>query len=255
MPQRTRVRCHDASIAVTDWGGGGPPLMLVHGLSGSQRHWDAVVAELTPQFRLVTYDQRGHGDSSRGDTYAWASLVGDLEAVIGELELNDLTLVGHSVGAGVALEVANRIGDCHALAMIDGAFTVSEPAPFRPLPMVAYRALRHRFNRGPHMSRTEVARVGDAYRSRSPQFEMSLRTLACPALYILGSQTEPGRKGADFQVAREVTALRAVQSNRHIRVQWLDAHHDMVETHPRALADALVQLHARADEGGAMMSD
>ncbi len=224
-------------------------MVLVHGLTASQRAWDAVVAELASQFRLVTYDQRGHGDSSRSTTYSWASLVDDLESVVRHLELHDVTLVGHSVGAGVGLDVTSRINDCQALAMIDGAFTAPEPAPTRPLPMVVYRAVRHRFHQGPNMSRSEVAQLGDVYRSRSPQFEVALRSLVCPALYVLGSETEPGRTGAAFQVAREETADRAVQLNRQIRVQWLDAQHDMIQTQPRALANALVKLHGRAAGG------
>jgi pimeloyl-ACP methyl ester carboxylesterase len=201
------------SLAVTDWGGAGLPLVLIHGLTGGQPAWDAVAAELSPQFRLVTYDQRGHGDSSRSHTYPWASLVDDLEALIVKFELHDVTLVGHSIGAGIALEVANRIGDCHALVMIDGAFTVPEPTPKRPLPMRVFRTVRHRFHRGPHMSRADVARVGDAYRSRSPQFATLLRTLTCPAAYVLGSQIELGPDGPDFQVARETTATDAARGS------------------------------------------
>jgi LmbE family N-acetylglucosaminyl deacetylase len=81
---------------------------------------------------------------------------------------------------------------------------------------------------------------------------MSLRALGCPALYVLGSLTQPSIKGAAVQAAREETARRAVQLSSHIQVQWLDAHHDMIQTHPRALADALVRLYARADEGGVL---
>jgi pimeloyl-ACP methyl ester carboxylesterase len=244
MVQRTLVR-DDVSLAVTDWGGDGPPMVLIHGLTGTQHAWDGVVAELAPRFRVVTYDQRGHGESSRSVTYAWESLVDDLEAIVRDLELRDVTLVGLSTGAGVALGVASRI-DCRALAMVDGAFTVAEPAPPRPLSRMVYWAVRHRFHRGPHMSRIDVGRVGDAYRSRSPQFEASLRALACPALYLLGTQLESGVQGAGFQAAREDTAVRSVQLSPRVRVQWIEAQHDMVETHPRAVANAVVALYERA---------
>jgi pimeloyl-ACP methyl ester carboxylesterase len=248
MERRTVVR-EDVSLAVHDRGGDGPPMVLIHGLTGTQHTWDGVVAELGPRFRVVTYDQRGHGESSRSASYAWLALVDDLEAVVRDLELRHVTLVGLSIGAGVALDVVGRLPDCRALAMVDGAFTLAEPSPPRPLSKVVYRAVRHQFHRAPHLSRMEVARVGDAYRARSPEFAMSLRTLACPALYLLGTQLEPGPDGAGFQAAREDTGERAVMANPRIQVQWLPAQHDMVETHPGAVAEALVALYERAESG------
>ena len=158
---RTSVR-DDAVLSVRDWGGKGTPMVLIHGLGGNQREWDAVGVKLARHFRIITYDQRGHGASSLSTDYSWDTRVGDLVALLEELELHDVTLVGHSLGAGVALEAANRIDDCRGLAMIDGALPVQLPlldgkAPGRPLRnlvVTARRAALHRILRNAPMSYT-----------------------------------------------------------------------------------------------------
>jgi pimeloyl-ACP methyl ester carboxylesterase len=180
--------------------------------------------------------------------------VDDLAALIETMGLHDVTLVGHSIGAGVALEVANRIDDCRALAMIDGALPVELPVPDgrgpgRPVHnfvVTARRVALHGILRNTSISFAELMRIGDDYRSRFSEFDQELHAVACPALYILGSRTEPDPTGPAFQAAREKAAARAVQANPRIRVRWIDARHDMIRTHPRQVAAALMYLHAEA---------
>ena len=244
----------DARLSVRDWGGAGTPMVLVHGLGGNQREWEGVASELAGQFRLITFDQRGHGESSCSLDYSWATRVDDLVALLDEMELHDVTLVGHSLGAGVALEGANRIDDCRALALIDGALPVELPVPdgkeadrpLRNLVLTARRAVLHRVMRNAPMSYAELARIGDDYMTRASEFDLALRAVACPAVYLLGIRMEPGRTGPAFQGVREKAAARAIQANPRIRVQWVDARHNMIRTHPRQIAAALMLLHADA---------
>jgi pimeloyl-ACP methyl ester carboxylesterase len=242
----------DAVLSVRDWGGDGTPMVLIHGLGGNQREWDVAGVKLARQFRIITFDQRGHGASSRSGDYSWKTRVDDLVALIAEMELHDVTLVGHSLGAGVALEAANRIDDCRALAMIDGALPVELPLlngkvpgrPLRNLVVTARRAALHRILRNAPMSYTELSRIGDDYRGRFSEFDEELHGVACPALYILGSRVEHSPTGPAFQAVREVAAALAVQVNPSVRVQWIDARHNMIRTHPRQVAAALMLLHA-----------
>jgi pimeloyl-ACP methyl ester carboxylesterase len=97
-------------LAVTDTGEAMAPVVLVHGLGGSQLAFKRVAALLAGRARVITYDQRGHGASGVSDDYSWDALVADLGAVIEHLELRDPVLVGHSLGAGVALCSAARYG-------------------------------------------------------------------------------------------------------------------------------------------------
>jgi pimeloyl-ACP methyl ester carboxylesterase len=242
----------DAVLSVRDWGGGGTPMVLIHGLGGNQREWDALGVRLARQFRIVTYDQRGHGVSSLSNDYSWDTRVGDLVALLKELELHDVTLVGHSLGAGVALEVANRIDDCGALVLIDGALPVELPVrdgteaghTVRNLFVTAGRTAIHRIMRHAPMSYLELSRIGDDYRGRFSEFDRALHTVACPTLLLLGSRIERGPTGPAFQVVREEAAQRAVEVNPRIRVQWIDGRHNMIRTHPREIAADVSLLHA-----------
>ncbi len=103
-----------------------PPVFLLHGLSSNARYWDRLARHLTTR-RLVALDQRGHGLTARpphsppSDGYAMDMLLEDAEFVIGELDLEKPTVVGHSWGATVALElVGTRPGLASALVFIDG---------------------------------------------------------------------------------------------------------------------------------------
>jgi pimeloyl-ACP methyl ester carboxylesterase len=83
--------------------GAGRPLVLVHGLCDSHRTWFPVAPALARSRRVLMLDLAGHGESSRPDasyTLDWhASLVG---AWLQKLNLEEIDLVGHSFGAGVA---------------------------------------------------------------------------------------------------------------------------------------------------------
>lgn len=103
------------------------PVFLLHGLSSNAHYWDRLARHLTTR-RLVALDQRGHGMTGRpphspapSDGYAMDELLEDAAFVIGELGLKQPTVVGHSWGATVALElVGTRHGIASALVFIDG---------------------------------------------------------------------------------------------------------------------------------------
>jgi pimeloyl-ACP methyl ester carboxylesterase len=246
---RTLVR-GDTRLSVTDWGGDGPPMVFIHGLNGKQRDWDPVATQLAEQCRVITYDQRCHGSSSWSADHSWPTFVADLAALLNDLELHDVTLVGHSIGAGIALQVAVGNQACRALALLDGAFPVPEPAPPRR-PVYAFlgrlvrssmRTMRGSSDPGHALSSSDVRKVGNDYRSRYAEFDMALRGLQCPTTLILGSALEPGPEGPAFQVSRQGAAAHASASNPRIHVQWIEARHDMVQTQPDAIRDALVRL-------------
>jgi pimeloyl-ACP methyl ester carboxylesterase len=102
-------------------------VFLLHGLSSNAHYWDRLARHLTTR-RLVALDQRGHGLTGRppqspaqSDGYAMDALLEDAAFVIGELGLEKPTVVGHSWGATVALElVGTRPALASALVFIDG---------------------------------------------------------------------------------------------------------------------------------------
>jgi pimeloyl-ACP methyl ester carboxylesterase len=105
--------------------GEGPPVVLVHGLSATRRNVVQGSRALVKRgYRLISYDARGHGESQPAPSYAYSDLVGDLEAVLAELELERTALVGSSMGAATAmaftLEHPDRVP---ALVQITPAYT------------------------------------------------------------------------------------------------------------------------------------
>src|SRR6266545_2797521 len=81
-------------LAVREWPSGGPSILLLHGLASSSHIWDLVAPRLAPRFRVVAYDQRGHGLSGKPSSgYGFDRLVADAAAVIRSLGLRRPVLV------------------------------------------------------------------------------------------------------------------------------------------------------------------
>jgi pimeloyl-ACP methyl ester carboxylesterase len=85
-------------------GGSGPPVVLVHGMVNSSRHWEAVARRLATSYTVIAPDLIGHGDSAtpRGDYSlgAHASVIRDLLSALG---IDRASVVGHSLGGGIAM--------------------------------------------------------------------------------------------------------------------------------------------------------
>lgn len=116
MPQ---VQVDEQTSIEYDRSGSGPPLLLVHGITERAATWDPLVDPLARAgFEVVCVDLRGHGSSSRTPPYDLATMASDLGAVIGELELDDPLLVGHSLGGAVVSAYAAG-ARCRAVVNVD----------------------------------------------------------------------------------------------------------------------------------------
>ena len=92
----------NTNLHVDDTGGTGRPVVLIHGwpLSG-EAFKDQVPAFEAAGYRVVTYDRRGFGRSDKPLTgYKYDTLAEDVHTLLVELDLNDVTLVGFSMGGG-----------------------------------------------------------------------------------------------------------------------------------------------------------
>jgi pimeloyl-ACP methyl ester carboxylesterase len=85
--------------------GNGPVLVLLHGILGSRRSWAELISLLEQDFTVIAPDLLGHGDSAkpRGD-YSLGAHAGRLRDLLDALEVERVTLVGHSLGGGVAMQ-------------------------------------------------------------------------------------------------------------------------------------------------------
>jgi len=96
---------------------GAPVLVLLHGFSGSLHWFDLVVPQWADRFRLVRIDLLGHGSTGgpAADAPAQARMVA---AVLDELDVDDATVVGHSFGADVAVELAEHSARISRLVIV-----------------------------------------------------------------------------------------------------------------------------------------
>jgi non-heme chloroperoxidase len=102
----------DHNLHVIDSGGEGRPVVLIHGWPLSGESWKKQVPALKEAgYRVVTYDRRGFGKSDPGDGYDYDRLTDDLSNVIDDLGLEDVTLVGFSMGGGEVARYVARYGE------------------------------------------------------------------------------------------------------------------------------------------------
>lgn len=92
--------------------GSGKPVILIHGWPLSSAMWEYQVNDLVNNgHRVIAYDRRGFGKSSQPwDGYNYDTLTDDLKALIDQLELKDITLVGFSMGGGEVVRYFSRHG-------------------------------------------------------------------------------------------------------------------------------------------------
>ena len=110
-PVKKTVRAEDGlSLVCEVRGRGDTALVFLHGWSGDREYWKNQVEAFAADYRVVAVDQAGHGESGK-DRKAWttAALAGDVEAVVKDLGLKRVILVGHSMGGPVALQAAKRM--------------------------------------------------------------------------------------------------------------------------------------------------
>jgi pimeloyl-ACP methyl ester carboxylesterase len=91
-------------------GNGDTALVFLHGWCGDREYWKHQVDSFAADYRVVTLDQAGHGESGKGrKRWSISGLAGDVEAVVKALGLKRVILVGHSMGGPVALLAAKRL--------------------------------------------------------------------------------------------------------------------------------------------------
>lgn len=115
-------------LYVKDWGEG-PPVVLIHGWPLNADSWDDLALALAEAgFRVISYDRRGFGRSAQPwNGYDYDTFADDLACVISQLDLQDATLVGFSMGGGEVARYLSR----HGCASIARAVLVSSVLPFR----------------------------------------------------------------------------------------------------------------------------
>ena len=121
-----RVRANDVSLAVHEWPGRGPAIVTVHVLTSNHTVWYSIADALDGSHRILAPDLRGRGDSDKPATgYSLAHHAADLRALLDHFRLARAILMGHSLGAHIAVRFATLHPDrVSKLVLFDGGLDV-----------------------------------------------------------------------------------------------------------------------------------
>jgi pimeloyl-ACP methyl ester carboxylesterase len=120
LNQQYRVRSGDVELVVESFGQGAP-IVFAHGLTGNRVHSRRQLSSLADKYRVVVFDQRGHGEStpaSDPSAYDADQMAGDMAAIMDHLGIEQAVIGGESMGAATALRFAlNRPERVRALVL------------------------------------------------------------------------------------------------------------------------------------------
>ena len=117
------VETRGARLYYQDWGAG-EPVLLLHGNAQSHRVFRWYLRRLSPLYRVLLMDSRGHGLSRHREgrrEFSTADMAGDVAALLDSLQISRCAIIGFSDGANVALEFAARFpGRVRAVVSVSG---------------------------------------------------------------------------------------------------------------------------------------
>ncbi|MEV6395786.1 alpha/beta hydrolase [Streptomyces sp. NPDC051907] len=125
-------------LSYLDFGGPGTPLLALHGHYNEASAFAPLAEALSPQWRVLALDQRGHGESDRAPSYGRDDYVADVAAFHRHLGIGPVAVLGHSLGGVNAYQYAARqpdqvhaliVEDIGAVVDCDWLFTVRLPKP------------------------------------------------------------------------------------------------------------------------------
>jgi pimeloyl-ACP methyl ester carboxylesterase len=121
-----RVAVNGLSLAVEELSGKGPVVVCIHGLTANHTCWASMADALGSDYRLVAYDLRGRGDSDKPDKGYRLDIHGqDLLGLLDHYRLRKAVIMGHSLGAHIALRFAvKHPARVSKLVLVDGGLDV-----------------------------------------------------------------------------------------------------------------------------------
>ncbi|MEA2428072.1 MAG: hypothetical protein QOF37_1700 [Thermoleophilaceae bacterium] len=117
--ERVEVKLHGHRVNF-NIAGQGPPVVLIHGVAGRAAQWDETMLLLAERHTVIAPDLLGHGESAkpRGDYSLGAFASGIRDLLVG-LDIERATVVGHSLGGGVAMQFAYQFPErCSRLVLV-----------------------------------------------------------------------------------------------------------------------------------------
>ena len=201
------IVAEDVRLEVLDFGGSGPPLVLLAGLGNTGHIFDRFAPKLIDQFHIYAITRRGHGASSLPVSgYSADRLADDVLQVIEGLKLNRPIVAGHSVAGEELSSIGSRYPEKVAgLVYLDAAYAYAIHDPLCTTPRI------------PPASPDKPKTVGAAIQMGTKQFT----DIKSPALAIFAAPKEGAEPANDNERGREGCGqafAKLVPSSRVIRL-------------------------------------
>ena len=119
--------------------GYGKPLLLLHGLGSTKKDWELQIPFLASNYRVITPDLRGHGNSAKPKNYGVSFMAEDMKQLLDTLTIEKATVVGFSMGGAVAFQLAYAYPEC-----IDKLVIVNSGPDFNDMGTIGQEMLTHR---------------------------------------------------------------------------------------------------------------
>lgn len=257
----TTASINGQQIAYWDHGGDGPPIVFSHGFLMDHSMFDAQVAALTNDYRVITWDERGFGETPAEAPFSYWDSAADALALLDHLGIERAVLAGMSQGGFLSMRAALTAPErVQALVLIDTQAGVEDPAN-----VGSYDTLHDMWiDQGPDSVKEVVAAIilgeGEwddwyakwerlprewfthAYRCLMDRDDIGDRVgeITCPALLVHGT--------ADAAIPMEkAEALRDSLGGDAALVPIEGGSHASNLTHPDPVNDAIVDFLARLD--------
>ncbi len=279
MPTDQWVELRGLNFHYRDWGGEGTPLVLLHGLASTSHIFDLVAPLLAAHFRVVAFDQRGHGESDKPESgYGFSEVDGDLFALLDALQFEQPILLGHSWGGNVVLQFAvEHPGRAAGLILLDGGFIDMQadhemtwertrerlaPPKLAGTPVDDFRErlkgwtgkmwspeveqiilanfeLRSDGTIAPHLSFDRHMQILRALWEQRPP-ELYPR-VQCPVLLLPAEQEPKSEQERRFVERKHANVQRAAERLAHGETVWFkDTVHDVPVQRPKELAETII---------------
>jgi pimeloyl-ACP methyl ester carboxylesterase len=256
--KRGKITNGDVTLAVSERGQG-QTLVFFNGGGATQVSWKRIIAALKGSYRVVTFDFRNHGKSSRSQHVMVDNFLSDADVVMDRYAGPDPIVIGWSLGSDLAAwYAAKHPGRVAGLYLLDGAVPVNlvlDPAKTRaalhaPAAVIS-PILLSLFGMGYRLSPDEYADMTIDLNARRPQLSQAYQHITCPMELNLATRSmgDRGEDSAKKNAIWHAGGEKLAHEHPEFTIHWYEGTHLLPYTKPVELAHGLDAFATRVRVG------